>query len=32
MIDHNFRGALTYTNTGMYYDLGTEPTSRLLTP
>jgi hypothetical protein len=32
MIDHNFRGALTYTNTGMYYDLGTEPTSLLLAP
>ncbi len=32
MIDHNFRGALTYTNAGMYYNLGTEPTTLLLSP
>ena len=32
MIDHNFRGALTYTNTGMYYNFGTEPTPLLLSP
>jgi hypothetical protein len=30
MIDHNFRGALTYTNPGMYYNFGTEPTTLLL--
>jgi hypothetical protein len=30
MIDHKFRGALTYTNAGMYYNFGTEPTSLLL--
>jgi hypothetical protein len=30
VIDHNFRGALTYTNIGMYFNLGSEPTSLLL--
>jgi hypothetical protein len=32
MIDHNFRGALTYTNAGMYFNFGTEPAILLLTP
>src|SRR6266550_875637 len=32
MMDHVFRGALTYTNTGMYYNFGTEPTPLLLAP
>jgi hypothetical protein len=30
MIDHNFRGALTYSSIGMYYNFGSEPTSLLL--
>jgi hypothetical protein len=30
MIDHSFRGALTYSNPGMYFNLGSQPASLLL--